>query len=272
MKTRLAVCITVIILSCSTARSATLTFDEFPSGTVLSDSSYSRVSFSSDFQVTDHVGSLWGPPHSGSNVLTSTAMGWSSPLIAFGDPMSHLDPVESVRAYFSTQADAMVGLVAYRPGFQEVARVVIGGPGESWNNRLVEIRTTGGLPFSMIALGGVSSPDDFLGFCLDDMTINLIPEPSSLLALGAGLGALGLAIRRRTSNIERRASPAFCGIPSVGGRTSNRRTIRPLTMDPWPSDYRTGGGRGDYDFEGAAATMGQGANWDFALANVVGDS
>lgn len=33
-----------------------------------------------------------------------------------------------------------------------------------------------------------------------------VPEPSSLLALGAGLGAVGLALKRRTSNIERRTS------------------------------------------------------------------
>ena len=190
----------VAIMLCysMTYASVTLTFDEFPSGTVLSDSSYSRVSFSSDFQVTDHVGSLWGFPHSGTNVLTSTGMGWSSPHIAFGDP-GHLDRVESLGAYFSTDTSVVIGLVAYRPGFQEVARVLIGAPGESWNNRFVEIKAAGGLTFSMLELYGVNSPNDLLGFCLDDMTITLVPEPSSLLALAGGLGALGL-LRKKVNS------------------------------------------------------------------------
>ena len=73
----------------------------------------------------------------------------------------------------------------------------VGAAGESWTNRYVEIS----LPLGQIYylnFYGVSSADAIAHYCLDDLTINFVPEPSSLLALSAFLAPLaGLAIRRR---------------------------------------------------------------------------
>ena len=204
MKTRFAVCILGVMLSCSAAYAITLTFDDVPSGTAL-NYTYSwsyRASFSGDFRATDHTGSAWGPPHSGSNVLTS--VGSPSSWIAFGTGApTYPDPVQSVGAYFSTNVGAMVRITAYHQTLSGepavyVTSAVIGTPGDSWNNRYVEISTTPALPFDTFRLDGVNSPNDLLGFSADDMTITLVPEPSSLLALAGGVGALGL-LRRRVS-------------------------------------------------------------------------
>lgn len=77
--------------------------------------------------------------------------------------------------------------------------MVIGTSGESWNNRLVEISTTPDAPFEILKFEGVNSSNDLLGFSADDMTITLVPEPSSLLALACGLGALGL-LRKKVNS------------------------------------------------------------------------
>ena len=208
MLTKSAVSTTIVLLLCSITYAGTLTFDGIASGTKLQGSSYAydnRVFFSGDFRATDHSEWEWGLPHSGSNVLTSLGKPSpnTNPFIGFGYFTTHdydPDPVRSVSAFFSTQTGAMVRVTAYRPGVSDyvpVVSTVVGAAGESWDNRLVELSTTPDLPFELIEFEGVNSPDDLLGFCLDDMTITLIPEPSSLLALAGGLAALGFPLIRR---------------------------------------------------------------------------
>jgi len=80
--------------------------------------------------------------------------------------------------------------------------MIIGAPGESWDNRLIEINAPADLPIMGIRFEPVNSQDDLLGFCLDDMSWELVPEPSSVLALGGGiLGLAGLLVRRRVSRL-----------------------------------------------------------------------
>ena len=207
MLSRLAVCIFVGVLSCSMTHASIVKYDEVPSGTILQGSDYAnanRVFFSEDFRASNHVGWPWGPPHSPSNVLTS--IGKPSPNV---NPFFHFgyytmhdydeDHVQAVSAFFGTRTSVQVRMTAYRldvSDYVPVASALVGADGESWDNRLVDLTAPDGLPFEMIRFEGVNSPDDLTGFCLDDMTITLVPEPSSLLALAGGLGALGLLRRR----------------------------------------------------------------------------
>ena len=204
MRTKLAVCIAAIILCYTAAYGVTLTFYEFPSGTVLFDSSYPRVSFSQEFRATNHAGFSWGLPHSGSNVLTLVLNpNGNTSSIVFGYVKSwglDLDPIQTVGAYFSTDIGVMVRVTAYHwtsTSPEEITSVVIGDSGQPWDNQYVEIDSPNGL-INYLKFEGVNSPDDLLGFCADDMTVEPVPEPSSLAALAFGLLPIGVAaIRRR---------------------------------------------------------------------------
>ena len=197
-----------IVGFCSVAHSHTLTFDDVPSGTFLHDTFYMdtyRVAFDSLFQATDHTESFWGLPHSGSNVLVWAGSGSDLQVggrILFGYFTPHdVDPddIHSVDAYFSTDTAVMVRITAYRrvaPGTNVlVGSVVIGSPGESWDNRPVEISFPEG-PFDRLDFEGVNYPAELLAWCADDMTVVPVPEPCSLLVLAAGLTPLILRRRR----------------------------------------------------------------------------
>jgi hypothetical protein len=160
-----------------------------------------RVGFACPFEAADHTGSTWGPPHSGTNVLAWESSGSYLSLggrINFGYLTSTTvdwDEVRSVGAYFSTDLGAMVRVTARTYG-AEVASVVIGAPGESWNNRYVEISFPGS-SFCLLRFDGVNSEQELMSFCMDDMTVTYVPEPSSLLALCAGLVPAGAMLGRR---------------------------------------------------------------------------
>ena len=195
-----------IALCCCVARGSTLTFDEVPSGTSLLLSSYYmhhfRVDFTCPFEAADHTASTWGPPRSGTNVLAWESSGSYLSLggrINFGYLTSTTvdwDEVRSVGAYFSTDLGAMVRVTARTYG-AEVASVVIGAPGESWDNRYVEIAAPPGSSFCQLFIYGVNSEQELMSFCMDDMMVTYVPEPSSLLALSAGLVSAGALLRRR---------------------------------------------------------------------------
>jgi hypothetical protein len=202
-----AICVMTAASCASAAGGRTLTFDDVASGSRLRSPLYRetyRVTFDDRFRATDHTESPWGPPHSGANVMTlpvDVPAGPGIMLLGYFLP-SYLeyDYATSIGGYFSTQTGVQVRITAYyvdsvHPRV-EAASAVIGAPGESWNNRYVEISSPGH-SFSELQFEGVKSSSDLQGFCMDDMTIDYVPEPSSLLALAAGLGALGVFIRRR---------------------------------------------------------------------------
>lgn len=204
MRTIFAICILAIFMPI-VAWCDTLTFDDVPAGTRLWDSIYAygyHVSFSPNFVATDHSTSVWGPPHSGSNVVASAEVPPLNPFVHFGyftPSGGEDDHIRLVGAYFSTDVNVMIKITALHKGFQQytpLGSVVIGATGESWNNRYVEIGNYSS-SIERLVFEAVNSPNDFLGFCIDDMTIVPVPEPSSLAALGLVLTSLGMAFVRR---------------------------------------------------------------------------
>lgn len=201
-----AASLAAVVLLCSvSAQCRTLSFDDVPSGTALYYSTMYRdtyrVRFDPYFAVVDHTESTWGPALSEPNVaICSSYSEGYDPRVFFGyatPAYADFDDVRSVRAFFSTAKDAVVRVTAYRVNEPNpVAAVIIGAAGESWNNVPVEIGSGTGL-FTHLWFHGVSSQSALLGFCMDDMTITYVPEPSSLLALCAGIGVMGTGIRRR---------------------------------------------------------------------------
>ena len=77
-----------------------------------------------------------------------------------------------------------------------IGSIQIGGTGESWDNRYIEVDSPTGainsVGFEAVSSGALS------GFCLDDLSVTPVPEPSSLAALFCGLvGVGGVVVRRR---------------------------------------------------------------------------
>jgi hypothetical protein len=188
----------LLVASCG-SWAATLTFDDVPTGTHLSAYQQSGVWFSSLFEAADHSGSSWGIPRSGRNVLVNN---WSSPtgaMVKFGsftpDGSFNFAPIAYLAGYFSTESGTTVRVAAEVNGIGEVGSVLIGDPDGAWENVFVELVPTA--PASGLMFYPVSSPDALLHWCADDMTMDLIPEPSSPAALSLGLLAAGAGVRRR---------------------------------------------------------------------------
>ncbi len=104
--------------------------------------------------------------------------------------------VTLVGGYFSTQLDIQIQMVGYGQGGVPFTSALIGAPGESWNNVYVEITSHAG-EIRYVNLQGVNSPDDKRGFCVDDITVVPVPEPTAFAALGIGLLPIALAMRKR---------------------------------------------------------------------------
>ena len=203
----LAILLPLMLLGSGTY-GVTLDFDSVLSGTRLDSSLYAlanRVDFDS-FQAIDHSQSSWGLPHSPNNVLTALASSLNESRIYFGRRVTAAprddDHVQSVLAYFSTNLGSQVKITPYylpEGAHQAVplTSIIIGAPGESWGNVPILLDANPAVSFEMLRFEPVNLPGDLTGFCIDDMTITLVPEPSSLLALAGGLAGLVLRRRRR---------------------------------------------------------------------------
>lgn len=183
---------------CAQAHPYTLTFDDIPSGygLIYYGGQYG-VAMGGGWYIADHSQSTWGPPHSGNNVLRYW---WdylgTDAYISFKSYQRPSYSVYSLGAYFSTEAGALLRMTAYDKNMNPIALSQIGTLDGSWDNVYAEVRSTQGSIWG-VGFEGVSSPDALFHFAADDMTIVPVPEPSSLLALAGGLGALGFPLIRR---------------------------------------------------------------------------
>jgi len=201
MQTRtLALCVLASVVCPCAAGAFTMTFDDIPAG---GDLAYYRdlygVPFQGPFYVADHTASVWGQPHSPPNVLKWSGGTADLAWVHVGGPGRwHVD---SVTARVSTQADVVLRMAGYlaRPHgpFPKVVERLIGAPGEAWENVYVELRAEDGSPFDFVAFEAVSSPDARLHFCIDDMTVTPVPEPSSLASLSLAILSAGAGVRWR---------------------------------------------------------------------------
>ena len=189
----------VLLVSAAHVQAVTLTFDEIPPG---ESPNYYRpiygTYFAGFFYVADHSQSSWGRARSGSNVLAY--QGYPSDMgamLKFVYPNNEYFRIYSLGAYFSTQDNTVVRLTGYNAVVEHpVSSILVGQSGQSWENVYVELFSPEGA-IDFVMFEPVSSLDALNHFCADDMTFTLVPEPSSLLALGGGLGALGLLRRRK---------------------------------------------------------------------------
>ncbi len=198
MVARLLASIWVTILCYSSAYAYTLTFDDISVGQDLSRySEHYGFAAARGWEVVDHSDSAWGPPHSGTNLLIWNGNPGFGAAFGFGDDGVSEYTVRVAGAFFSTEPGILLRMTGYGKGGTEVASVAIGATDESWTNRYAEIASAPG-EIAFVHITGVNSEDDRYYFCLDDLTIIPVAEPSSVLALGfGGAGIIGAALRRR---------------------------------------------------------------------------
>jgi hypothetical protein len=193
----LLIAITLALSGCSSGLWAyTLTFDDIPTG---QDVSYYQQQYGlamvPGWEVIDSVASGWETPRSGTQAVV-----WSGQSIyatgfdfGFEDGVSEYT-VRSVGAYFTTQPGVVLAMRGYTSSGLVTAN--IGSSTGSWTNHYVQI-SSAAADIRYVHIVGLSSPDARYHFSMDDLTVVPVPEPSSIIALGFALSAMGAMLRRR---------------------------------------------------------------------------
>ena len=196
--TILACVMAIAVLPASRACSVTLTFDDIPQGMGLEFYSIQYgIGFDRAFRTADHTGSGWGPPHSAKNVLVWDGFGGNAAGMMLKSDDGPLDAY-SISGYFSTEPGIVIEMIGYhRTQDSPVASVLIGADGHSWNNVHAQISSAAGIDIVVFWPVAPATTDALLHFCADDVTVEFVREPTSLLAVTPGLAALALRRRRR---------------------------------------------------------------------------
>ena len=190
----------VVMLTCcySTLWAFTLTFDDIPAGQGLS---YYTALYNIDWLpsciVVDESKISWISAPSQNNVLAWKPVGNPTfvPAWYFGSDVGPKYTVSSVGAYFSTDMDQVFTLEGFRKDGSSFS-ANIGAVGSSWRNQYVEIDDPEGAIYKA-GIFPVGSDDTLSRFCMDNLTIEPVPEPSSLLTLGVLASGLGVGLIRR---------------------------------------------------------------------------
>ena len=191
--------ISITFLWSSASRAYTVTFDDVAPG---QDLSYYFQQYGlkmlPGWQVVDSASAGWGTPQSGTqSVIWNGALDHGAAVYFGADGVSEYK-VRSVGAYFTTPP----GVLLQIRGLTLVGTITAPvGSAEGWTNHYVQINTAPVLgiwgAIGSFCIVGVSSTDARYHFSMDNLTIVPVPEPSSLLALLAGLGGCGVLLRRR---------------------------------------------------------------------------
>jgi len=185
----------------SQAYALVLTFDDIPQGNSgLQYYTYAYgVAFGyHDFTVVDHTNSPWGLPHSSPNVLVKgpEMPDTATEMYVYFKGGAGQQRAYSFGMYLSTEYGAALEMIGYNGSYSHVvASALIGGTDQAWNNVYAEVNSASGEITGVILRA--LTPSALAHFCADDATIEFVPEPSSLAALGFAIAGLAMAAARR---------------------------------------------------------------------------
>lgn len=195
-----------LILLCFASASCAyvVTFDDVSPGQNLS-SYYTAygLDMAHGWEVVDTGTAGWGVAQSGNQALIWNGIPSFAAWFGFGDDGPNQQGVRSVGAYFTTRPGVILKMLGHTT-FGDVTTSI--GSAEGWTNHYVQLNAKNwghGIWSNIldVVISPTNSPDAVYAFSMDDLTVTPVPEPSSLLALFAGLGGCGILLRRRRRRV-----------------------------------------------------------------------